>query len=214
MDRHMAKKIVFPVKDPGVMRTLKLGEEIYIDGYIIGCRDASLMRMFDEKKTPRMSLKDGAILHTAPGVKKVGASYEKVCIGTTTSTRMNRFTSGLLEEYDVKAIIGKGGLLQDSVDALKKFGACYLAITGGAAALETAQIEVIEEVEWEDLMPECLWRFRVKDFGPLFVAIDAHGRSLYRAVSIETQERLAELIQSIEHRTPKTEHRHIRRHDR
>ena len=45
----------------------------------------------------------------------------------------------------------------------------YFAIVGGAAALETTQIEEIEEVAWEELMPECLWKFRVKDFGPLTV---------------------------------------------
>jgi L(+)-tartrate dehydratase beta subunit len=65
---------------------------------------------------------------------------------------------------------------------MQRFGAVYLAIVGGAAALETLQIEEIEQVWWEDLMPECLWKFRVKDFGPLVVAIDAHGNSLYQKV--------------------------------
>jgi L(+)-tartrate dehydratase beta subunit len=65
---------------------------------------------------------------------------------------------------------------------MKQFGAAYLAIVGGAAALETQQIEEIEQVWWEDLMPECLWKFRVREFGPLIVAIDAHGRSLYQRV--------------------------------
>ena len=52
----------------------------------------------------------------------------------------------------------------------------------GAAALETTQIEAIEEVYWEDLMPECLWKFRVKDLGPLTIAIDACGGNLYAEV--------------------------------
>jgi L(+)-tartrate dehydratase beta subunit len=65
-----------------------------------------------------------------------------------------------------------------------------LAIVGGAAALETTQIEEIEEVWWEDLMPECLWKFRVRDFGPLIVAIDAHGNSLYQKVLEQAAERI------------------------
>jgi L(+)-tartrate dehydratase beta subunit len=100
---------------------------------------------------------------------------------------------GLLERYQVRAIVGKGGLLQASVEALQKFGGVYLAIVGGAAALETTQIEAIEGVWWEDLMPECLWKFRVKNFGPLVVAIDAHGHSLYRNV----EERAAEKIRQL-----------------
>jgi L(+)-tartrate dehydratase beta subunit len=69
----------------------------------------------------------------------------------------------------------------------------YFAIVGGAAALETTQIEEIEEVAWEDLMPECLWRFRVKDFGPLTVGIDAHGNSLYHDVQAAARKKLEEL---------------------
>jgi L(+)-tartrate dehydratase beta subunit len=69
----------------------------------------------------------------------------------------------------------------------------YFAIVGGAAALETTQIEEIEEVAWEDLMPECLWRFRVKDFGPLTVGIDAHGNSLYHDVQESAKKKLEEI---------------------
>ena len=65
---------------------------------------------------------------------------------------------------------------------MHRLGMVYFAIVGGAAALETTQIEEIEEVAWEELMPECLWKFRVKDFGPLTVGIDAHGNSLYHDV--------------------------------
>ena len=56
------------------------------------------------------------------------------------------------------------------------------------------QIEEIEQVWWEDLMPECLWKFRVKDFGPLIVAIDSHGNSLYRRI----QDRAAERIKAFQ----------------
>jgi L(+)-tartrate dehydratase beta subunit len=74
---------------------------------------------------------------------------------------------------------------------MKDFGAVYLAIVGGAAALETMQIEAIEQVWWEDLMPECLWKFRVKEFGPLIVAIDAHGNSLYKKVQDQVAARIS-----------------------
>ena len=59
-----------------------------------------------------------------------------------------------------------------------------------AAALETLQIEEIEQVWWEDLMPECLWKFRVKNFGPLIVAIDAYGNSLYKDIKAQAAERI------------------------
>jgi L(+)-tartrate dehydratase beta subunit len=176
------------------VRKLTLEDTVLVNGAIFGIRDATQIRIFDEGVEPPANLTGSVCLHTAPGVKRrPDGTYEKVSIGTTTSTRMDRFVPGLLERYQVRAIVGKGGLLQASVEALEKFGGVYLAIVGGAAALETTQIEAIEDVWWEDLMPECLWKFRVKNFGPLVVAIDAHGHSLYRNVEQRAAERIRQL---------------------
>src|SRR6476646_1696755 len=173
------------------VRALTLEDTVYINGHIFGLRDATQIRIFDEGIAPPTDLTGAVCLHTAPGVKKLpSGKYEKICIGTTTSTRMNRFYPGLIKQYGVRAMVGKGGFLQDTVDAMKEFGGVYLAIVGGAAALETIQIEEIENVWWEDLMPECLWKFRVRDFGPLVVAIDSHGNSLYRKIKEEAAERV------------------------
>jgi len=176
------------------VRKLSLEDTVLINGTIFGIRDATQIRIFDEGVEPPADLSGSVCLHTAPGVRKLtDGKYEKLSIGTTTSTRMDRFAPGLMEKYKVRAIIGKGGLLQGSLDAMQKFGAVYLAIVGGAAAIETCQIEEIEEVWWEDLMPECLWKFRVRNFGPLVVAMDSHGHSLYQAVQQRAADRIAQL---------------------
>ena len=175
-----------------MVRRLALEDTVYIDGHIYGIRDATQIRIFDQGVPPPTDLTGAVLLHTAPGVKKLAdGRYEKICIGTTTSTRMNRFYPGLIQQYGVRAMVGKGGFLQDTVDKMKELGGVYLAIVGGAAALETLQIEEIEEVWWEDLMPECLWKFRVKNFGPLIVAIDAHGNSLYKDIKAEAAKKIA-----------------------
>lgn len=189
------RSLTFPVTDLDALRELRAGDRLRIDGHVIGIRDATQIAMFDRDERPRMDLTGAVLIHTAPNVRKLGPGrYEKVCIGTTTSARMDRFTRGLMQQYGVRAIIGKGGLLAGSLPVLREFGGVYLAITGGAAALETTQIEEIEEVEFEELMPECLWRFRVKDFGPLVVAMDSHGTSLYEGVTAKAREKLAELV--------------------
>ena len=186
-------KLRTPLSEADI-RQLKLEDTVSIDGTIFGIRDATQIRIFDEGIAPPADLTGGVCIHTAPGVRKLpNGKYEKICIGTTTSMRMDRFVPGLLQQYGVRAVVGKGGLMQGSVDAMAQIGGAYLAIVGGAAALETLQIEEIEEVWWEDLMPECLWKFRVKDFGPLIVAIDSHGNSLYRDVQSRAAERLKAL---------------------
>jgi L(+)-tartrate dehydratase beta subunit len=111
-------------------------------------------------------------------------------VGTTTSGRMDRFTPGLMEKYGARAIIGKGGQYQASLEAMKKFGGVYLAIVGGAAAVETKQIVEVEKVHFEELHPEALYQFKVKDFGPLTVAMDSHGNHLYFEVKAQAEKKL------------------------
>lgn len=180
-----------------VIRQLKVRDTVTVEGHIFGIRDATQIRMFDEPRDPPVDLTGAICLHTAPSLKKIGDRWEKICIGTTTSTRMERFTPLLIEKYGVRAIVGKAGLLEGSLEAMKRFGACYLAIVGGAAALETTQIEEVEEVYWEDLHPEAIYKFRVKEFGPLVVAMDSNGDHLYFEVKRRAMERLPELYKKL-----------------
>jgi L(+)-tartrate dehydratase beta subunit len=143
------------------------------------------------------------VLHTAPNVRKVEksaanpAGYAPMCIGTTTSDRMERFTRPLMQQYGVRLIIGKGGLRSDSLDAFKELGGAYLAIIGGTAALETTWVEAIEDVDLDDLSPESLWKFRVNGFGPLLVAMDSHGESLYSRVKEAAAARRVEALRKL-----------------
>lgn len=183
------------------VRALRVGDMVTLDGVVFGIRDATLIRIFDEGRPSPVDLRGGVCLHTAPNVKKLGGRYEPLSVGTTTSMRMDRFTGGLLEAYGVRAIVGKGGLSAESLEHFRRLGGVYLAITGGAAALETTQIEAIEAAWWEDLMPECLWQFRVRGLGPLTVAMDAHGGNLYADVKAEARRRLEEIVTKLEKRT-------------
>ncbi|MEA2597203.1 MAG: L(+)-tartrate dehydratase beta subunit [Thermomicrobiales bacterium] len=177
--------------DEATVRELRAGDEVLIDGIIWGIRDATLIRIFDQVRQPPADLTGGALLHVAPSVRpREDGGYDPISVGTTTSSRMDRYTRGCLEQLGARAIIGKGGLSDDSLLHLTEFGGVYLTIVGGAASVETVQVEAIEAVYWEDLMPECLWKFRVKDFGPLFVTMDSHGESMYRDVRRQTKQNL------------------------
>ncbi|MDQ2966881.1 MAG: FumA C-terminus/TtdB family hydratase beta subunit [Actinomycetota bacterium] len=192
-----SKRLTFPTTEEAI-RELRAGDEVTVDGHIIGIRDRTQIRIFDEGIPPPMDLSGAFLLHTAPGVRKLGpGKYEKICIGTTTSARMVRFTEGLGAQYGVRAICGKGGLPDEAIEPMQRLGMVYFAIVGGAAALETTQIEEIEEVAWEELMPECLWKFRVKDFGPLTVGIDSHGNSLFHDVQERATAKLEELYERL-----------------
>ena len=179
------------------VRQLHAGDTVHFDGRLFGIRDLTQIYMFDQNHEPPVSLAGYPCIHTAPSLRKVGDKWEKICVGTTTSTRMDRFTPELISRYGVRAIIGKAGLYQGSLEAMQKYGAVYLAIVGGSAALETLQIEEVEAVYWEHLHPESIYQFRVKNFGPLTVAMDSHGRHLYDEVRAEAARRLPDLYKKL-----------------
>lgn len=179
------------------IRMLRIGDIVTFDGRLFGIRDLTQIYMFDQGHEPPVSLAGMPCIHTAPSLQRVKDKWEKICVGTTTSTRMDRFTPGLIGKYGVRAIIGKGGLYQGSLDAMQKHGAVYLAIVGGSAALETQQIEEVEDVYWDFLHPEALYQFRVKNFGPLTVAMDSHGGNLYADVLAEAESRLPSIYEKL-----------------
>jgi len=184
-------------------RALRVDDTVTLNGTLYGIRDATQIHMFDRGRKTRFDLAGHAAIHTAPNVRKVEksavnpAGYAPLCIGTTTSERMERFTRPLMQQNGVRLIIGKGGLREQSAAAFQELGGAYLAIIGGTAALETTWVEAIEDVDLDDLNPESLWKFRVRGFGPLLVAMDSQGGSLYSRVREASRGRRAEVLKRL-----------------
>ena len=185
-----------PLSDSDV-RKLRINDTVTLRGTLYGIRDATQIHMFDHGRKTRFDMNGHAVIHTAPNVRKTATGYQPVCVGTTTSDRMERFTRPLMQQYGVRLIIGKGGLREDSLKSFAEAGGAYLAIIGGTAALETTWVEAIEDVDLDDLNPESLWKFRVNGFGPLLVAMDSHGASLYSEVKAAAQQKRAEALKRL-----------------
>jgi L(+)-tartrate dehydratase beta subunit len=184
-------------------RSLKIGDTVTLEQTLYGIRDATLIHMFDGGRKVKFDLNGHAVIHTAPNVHRVPVSneapvgYKPFCIGTTTSMRMERFTHDLMQREGVRLIIGKGGMGPDTLAAFAEFGGAYLAIVGGAAALETTWIEQIVDVDMDDLHPESLWKFQIRNFGPLLVGMDSHGGSLYAELQKDVASRRDAVLKSI-----------------
>ena len=198
----MHHELTMPITEAQA-RALRVNDTVTLNGALFGIRDATQIHLFDRGRSTRFDLKGHAVVHTAPNVKKVEKSpahptgYAPVCIGTTTSDRMERFTRPLMQQHGVRLVIGKGGLREDSLRAFADLGGAYLALIGGTAALETTWVEAIEDVDLDDLNPESLWKLRVRGFGPLLVAMDSHGASLYSAVDQAARGRRAAALAAL-----------------
>ena len=136
------------------IRQLHAGDIVRFDGRLFGIRDLTQIYMFDQNHEPPVSLAGYPCIHTAPSLKKVGDKWEKICVGTTTSVRMDRFSPDLIAKYGVRAIIGKAGLYQKSLEAMQQCGAVYLAIVGGLVGLFIHYLRFGPKArEEEDLVP-------------------------------------------------------------
>jgi fumarate hydratase subunit beta len=171
------------------VRSLKVGDKVTLDGVLYTGRDEVHVRALEYAKEGRklpFDLRGGALYHCGPIVKKDGGKWRVVAAGPTTSSRMDSMEPEFIRHFGVRAIVGKGGMSQATVEAMREHGCVYLAFTGGAAVLAAERITDVKGVEWLDLgMAEAMWALEVKEFGPLIVAIDAHGDSLYKRVDEE-----------------------------
>ena len=193
------KKILkTPIKDSD-LEDINVGDVIYLEGYLVTCRDVAHRRLIEEKRPLPVDLNGLAIFHAGPIIRSLGdEKYEVVSIGPTTSMRMEKFEKEFIEQTGVKIIVGKGGMGAGTQEACSSHKALHVVYPAGCAVQAATQVEYIEDAHWKDLgMPETLWVCKVKEFGPLIVSIDTHGRNLFEEKKVIYNERKAEVYEEI-----------------
>lgn len=177
----MKRKITLPFNRVTTL-DLSCGDVVYLDGMIFTARDEASKKLITSSKDQLgFDPSDMALYHCGPLMKKKKDTWKVISAGPTTSSRMDEFTSDLIERFSLRCIIGKGKMGELTVDALHDQG-IFLVFTGGAGALAADLIKRVEKVVWLDElgMTEAVWVFSVEQFGPLIVAIDAYGNSLFQ----------------------------------
>ena len=169
--------------DTKEIKKLHVGDVIYVSGKIFTARDeAHHMMLETDKNSLSFDPSEMALYHCGPLMKRKNDKWQVVSAGPTTSSRMEIFEDKFIEKYGINIIIGKGGMGEKTSKALQKNGVVYTSFTGGAGALAADLVENVSEVFWLDElgMPEAVWIFQVKEFGPLVVAMDSHRKSIYK----------------------------------
>ena len=194
MEYHLST----PVKEKDI-RKLRKGDVVYISGIIVTARDEAHLKALELEKEGEqipVDFKGLGVFHCGPIMTKQNDKWKTVAAGPTTSARMEIFEDMFIKAFRPAVIIGKGGMGNRTVEACKEFGCVYGIFTGGAALLAANGIEEVQNVFWlEDLgMPECLWVYKVKDFGPLIVSIDTHGNNLTAEVAEKVDSNLKALL--------------------
>jgi fumarate hydratase subunit beta len=183
-------KFSLPVSEAQV-RELRVNDELFLSGIVVTARDQAHRRALEWLKQGKQlpaNLEGLAIFHCGPVMRKVSDKWTVVAAGPTTSTRMDLYQDEFIRAFKPRVIIGKGGMGKRTANALDEFGAVYCAFTGGAAVLAAKAVRRVVGVEWLDLgMPEAMWFLEVEEFGPLTVAMDAHGNNLFADVAARAE---------------------------
>jgi fumarate hydratase class I len=200
-------KLTVPIADADIRR-LHVGDTVHLTGVIVLGRDAAhkfmvekLIRnpappeeaaLYDELK---QLLNGGVIYHCGPVVKKhPDGTWSFVAAGPTTSIREEVYEPEVIEHFNLKGVIGKGGMGANTLKACQTQPAVYFHAIGGAASLIAQSVkEVITVHKLEFGVPEAMWVIRVEDF-PVVVTMDSHGQSIHQQVEAKSQAKLAELI--------------------
>jgi len=185
------------------VKNLSVGDTVFLSGKLFTARDETHKKMLELKRKGKkipFNPKEMVLYHSGPVVKKEKNKWVIVSAGPTTSTRMEIFESEFLSQFKVRMIIGKGGMGEQTLKALKKTDAVYTHFTGGAGALAAKSIKKVENVYFlkELGIPEAAWILTVANFGPLIVTMDAKGNSFYTHLEKEIRKNLEKINKMIE----------------
>jgi len=198
----MERELQTPIAESDA-RSLNVGDTVYVTGQLFTARDDAHHVMLEAaargEEIP-LRPREMALFHCGPVVAKEGDVWHVVSAGPTTSARMEMFEADFLDRFQTRLIVGKGGMGTRTLEALERVGAVYTHFTGGAGALAARAVRAVPAVYWlEELgIPEAVWVFDVERFGPLTVAMDAHGKSLYDELSLVVEKNLEAIHARIE----------------
>jgi fumarate hydratase subunit beta len=200
-------KLTIPISEKEI-RALRVGDTVYLNGVVVLGRDAAhkfMIENFIRKPVPSVEaelyaqlknlLDGGVIYHCGPVVKKHDdGSWSFVAAGPTTSIREEVYQPEVIEHFNLRGVIGKGGMGANTLKACQKNGAVYFHAIGGAATLIAQSVkEVITVHKLEFGVPEAMWVVRVEDF-PVVVTMDSHGESIHKNIEAQSQKKLNELL--------------------
>ncbi|MEY2819925.1 MAG: hypothetical protein RL275_3388 [Chloroflexota bacterium] len=204
------KQITTPISDAAI-RDLKVGDSVALSGMMVTGRDAAhkwMMETFIKKtRAPqgddlqvyeelKKLLNGSVIYHCGPVVSGLDTKdYKFLAAGPTTSIREEPYQADVMKHFNVKGVIGKGGMGAKTLKGCQETPGVYLHAIGGAASfLAQTVVKVHGVFKMEFGVPEAMWVIEVKDF-PVVVTMDSHGGSQHAVIDDASKKVLDELLE-------------------
>lgn len=188
---------------PEDVKKLKLGDFVYLNGEIVTSVGipamARIIEHIEQGKPLPVDLNNAVFLHMGGFTYEENGKFKLAHLNPTTSTRFNPHMPTIIRTFNLRATGGKGGLDANSVQAMKDTGCVYLGVLGGSCAVNAPVVKEVLSVSWLDLLPHFrLAHLRVERLGPMIVAIDAHGNSLYQDIADAFKKKMPSVMKELE----------------
>lgn len=184
---------------PETARALAVGEQYLLDGEITATAGFSthqrMVAHLEQGERLPVDIRGGAFFHMGSRCRETEDGWIPDYVNPTTSTRFDAFMPTIIRRLGLTSLGGKGGLGDAVVPVLAEAGCVYFAMPGGASPLLSRGAERRLETGWDDLIEQFrLSRFRLRAFGPVTVAIDAHGNSMFSDLRQRAEARMPEIL--------------------
>lgn len=206
------QKLTIPISDQDI-RNLKVGAPVALSGVMMTGRDQVHKWMIEtfikQTRQPQGDdlevyeaiqplLAGGVIYHCGPVVSGLeSGDYRFVAAGPTTSAREEPYQGDVMRHFNIKGVIGKGGMGPQTLAACQEAPGVYLHAIGGAASLIAQSVQRVLAVhKMEFGVPEAMWVIEVQDF-PAVVTMDSHGGSLHAEIQQQSQQALQDLLAKV-----------------
>lgn len=201
----MSDRILDLPISPEVARSLRLGDMVYLRGEAVVTvgypTHLRLAACIDKGEPPPVPFSGKTFLHLGIMSEEHQGAVKALYVNPTTSTRFNAFMPKIISHLGLTVVAGKGGLDETNVAIMRERGCVYLSMVGGGAPLLTDGITEVIDVGWTDLIAQFrLTRIRLDMFGPLTVAIDAHGNSRYAELAENARAKLPDIMEMLAQR--------------
>jgi fumarate hydratase subunit beta len=185
-------------------RALKLGDTVLLDGEVTVTAgfpaQQRLLTSIQDGVAPPFPMAGGAFFHLGGSCRLENGHWVTNYVNPTTSTRFDAIMPAIIRGLGLTSTGGKGGMGQACVKAMQETGCVYFSMPGGASPLLSKGAVERLETGWDDLIEQFrLSRFRLAGFGPVTVAIDAHGNSMFDQLQAQAASRMPEILAGLEH---------------
>ena len=194
-------RLTLPLSEAAT-RSLRAGDHVILDGEMTITAGLPthqrIQQHLDDNLPLPVDLTGGALFHLGSFSRDTATGFEVLYMNPTTSTRFNAYMPGFIRRLGLRAVGGKGGLDAACARAMAESGCVYLSFLGGGCPLLSDAIKSVVSVHWTDLIPHFrLVTLRVEALGPLTVAIDANGNSLYDSLHATAAARMPAIMAAL-----------------